>query len=147
MIIERLKGFWRDDLELEHRQVIIRNAIEQIEDLREALALEQKTAGAEIEKLHREAAIRIDQIEREQEAHLKTMADLNKQAEMNGRLLSENASLRADKEQFWSQRNQYKKEYEETVAFATRIRDELTAEIFMLRDKLKTAHEALETEK
>ena len=51
MIIERLKGFWRDDLELEHRQVIIRNAIEQIEDLREALALEQRTAGAEIEKL------------------------------------------------------------------------------------------------
>ena len=51
MIIERLKGFWRDDLELEHRQVIIRNAIEQIKDLREALALEQRTAGAEIEKL------------------------------------------------------------------------------------------------
>ena len=51
MIIERLKGFWRDYLELEHRQVIIRNAIEQIEDLREALALEQRTAGAEIEKL------------------------------------------------------------------------------------------------
>ena len=34
MIIERLKGFWRDDLELEHRQVIVRNAIEQIETLR-----------------------------------------------------------------------------------------------------------------
>lgn len=34
---------------------------------------------AENEKLHREAAIRIDQIEREQEAHLKTMAELNEQ--------------------------------------------------------------------
>jgi len=34
MIIERLKGFWCDDLELEHRQVIVRNAIEQIERLR-----------------------------------------------------------------------------------------------------------------
>ncbi len=56
MIIERLKGFWRDDLELEHRQVIIRNAIEQIEDLREALALEQRTAGAEIEKLREAVA-------------------------------------------------------------------------------------------
>jgi hypothetical protein len=69
MIIERLKGFWCDDLELEHRQVIVRNAIEQIERLR-----------AENEKLHREAAIRIDQIEREQEAHLRTIADYNRAA-------------------------------------------------------------------
>ena len=51
-------------------------------------------AKDEIEKLHREAAIRLDQIEREQEAHLKTIADFNKQAEMNGRLLTENAELR-----------------------------------------------------
>ena len=36
-------------------------------------------AKDEIEKLHREAAIRIDQIAREQEAHLKTMAELNEQ--------------------------------------------------------------------
>ena len=69
MIIERLKGFWCDDVELEHRQVIVRNAIEQIERLR-----------AENEKLHREAAIRIDQIEREQEAHLRTIADYNRAA-------------------------------------------------------------------
>ena len=51
---------------------------------------------AENEKLHREAAIRIDQIEREQEAHLKTMADLYYQAEMNARLLTENASFRGE---------------------------------------------------
>ena len=75
MIIERLKGFWCDDLELEHRQVIVRNAIEQIERLR-----------AENEKLHREAAIRIDQIEREQEAHLRTIADYNRAAVENEKL-------------------------------------------------------------
>ena len=34
----------------------------------------------ENEKLHREAAIRIDQIEREQEAHLRTIADYNRAA-------------------------------------------------------------------
>jgi dephospho-CoA kinase len=43
---------------------------------------------AENEKLHREAAIRIDQIEREQEAHLRTIADYN-------RVAVENAKLRA----------------------------------------------------
>ena len=75
MIIERLKGFWCDDLELEHRQVIVRNAIEQIERLR-----------AENEKLHREAAIRIDQIAREQEAHLRTIADYNRVAVENDKL-------------------------------------------------------------
>jgi vacuolar-type H+-ATPase subunit I/STV1 len=75
MIIERLKGFWCDDLELEHRQVIVRNAIEQIERLR-----------AENEKLHREAAIRIDQITREQEAHLRTIADYNRAAVKNEKL-------------------------------------------------------------
>ena len=75
MIIERLKGFWCDDLELEHRQVIVRNAIEQIERLR-----------AENEKLHREAAIRIDQITREQEAHLRTIADYNRAAVENEKL-------------------------------------------------------------
>jgi hypothetical protein len=37
-------------------------------------------AKDEIEKLHREAAIRIDQIEREQEAHLRTIADYNRAA-------------------------------------------------------------------
>ncbi len=35
-----------------------------------------KELKAENEQLRREAAIRIDQIEREQEAHLKTMAEL-----------------------------------------------------------------------
>lgn len=59
---------------------------------------ENEDLRAEIEKLHREAAIRIDQIERDQEAHLKTMADFNKQAEMNARLLTENASLRGEVE-------------------------------------------------
>jgi hypothetical protein len=41
---------------------------------------------AEIEKLHREAAIRIDQIEREQEAHLETIADYNWAAVENEKL-------------------------------------------------------------
>ena len=63
-----------------------------VEDMRSRL---HKQAD-EIERLKREAAIRIDQIEREQEAHLKTMADLNKQAEMNARLLTENASFRGE---------------------------------------------------
>jgi len=41
---------------------------------------------AENEKLHREAAIRIDQIEREQEAHLETIADYNWAAVENEKL-------------------------------------------------------------
>lgn len=65
-----------------------------VEDMRSRL---HKQAD-EIERLKHEAAIRIDQIEREQEAHLKTIADLNKQADMNGRLLTENASVRAENE-------------------------------------------------
>ena len=40
----------------------------------------------ENEKLHREAAIRIDQIEREQEAHLRTIADYNRAAVKNDKL-------------------------------------------------------------
>jgi Tfp pilus assembly protein PilO len=40
----------------------------------------------ENEKLHREAAIRIDQIEREQEAHLRTIADYNRAAVKNEKL-------------------------------------------------------------
>ena len=43
-------------------------------------------AKDEIEKLHREAAIRIDQIEREQEAHLRTIADYNRAAVKNEKL-------------------------------------------------------------
>ena len=43
-------------------------------------------AKDEIEKLHREAAIRIDQIEREQEAHLRTIADYNRAAVENEKL-------------------------------------------------------------
>ena len=45
-------------------------------------------AKDEIEKLHREAAIRIDQIEREQEAHLRTIADYNRAAVKNEKLLA-----------------------------------------------------------
>ena len=60
------------------------------------LILKKEEVKTENEKLHREAAIRIDQIEREQEAHLKTMADLYYQAEMNARLLTENASFRGE---------------------------------------------------
>ena len=41
---------------------------------------------AENEKLHREAAIRIDQIEREQEAHLEMIADYNWAAVENKKL-------------------------------------------------------------
>jgi hypothetical protein len=43
-------------------------------------------AKDEIEKLHREAAIRIDQITREQEAHLRTIADYNRAAVKNKKL-------------------------------------------------------------
>ena len=43
-------------------------------------------AKDEIEKLHREAAIRIDQIEREQEAHLRTISDYNRAAVKNDKL-------------------------------------------------------------
>lgn len=43
-------------------------------------------AKDEIEKLHREAAIRIDQITREQEAHLRTIADYNRAAVKNEKL-------------------------------------------------------------
>jgi len=43
-------------------------------------------AKDEIEKLNREAAIRIDQIEREQEAHLRTIADYNRAAVKNEKL-------------------------------------------------------------
>ena len=39
---------------------------------------ENEELRAENEKLHREAAIRIDQITREQEAHLRTIADYNR---------------------------------------------------------------------
>ena len=43
-------------------------------------------AKDEIEKLNREAAIRIDQIEREQEAHLRTISDYNRAAVKNEKL-------------------------------------------------------------
>ena len=49
---------------------------------------------AENEKLHRESAIRIDQIEREQEAHLRTISDYNRAAVENEKLLKANLSLR-----------------------------------------------------
>jgi len=39
-----------------------------------------------MKKLHREAAIRIDQIKREQEAHLRTIADYNRAAVKNEKL-------------------------------------------------------------
>jgi hypothetical protein len=45
-------------------------------------------AKDEIEKLHREAAIRIDQIEREQEAHLRTIADYNRSRVQSEKLRS-----------------------------------------------------------
>jgi len=50
------------------------------------LLTENASLRAEIEKLHREAAIRIDQIEREQEAHLETIADYNWAAVENEKL-------------------------------------------------------------
>ena len=43
-------------------------------------------AAEEIEKLRREAAIRIDQIEREQEAHLRTISDYNRAMVKNDKL-------------------------------------------------------------
>ncbi len=45
-----------------------------------------KELKAENEQLRREAAIRIDQIEREQEAHLRTIADYNRVAVENEKL-------------------------------------------------------------
>jgi hypothetical protein len=60
-----------------------------VEDMRSRLhkqADEIERLRAENEKLHREAAIRIDQIEREQEAHLETIADYNWAAVENEKL-------------------------------------------------------------
>jgi len=60
-----------------------------VEDMRSRLhkqADEIERLRAENEKLHREAAIRIDQIEREQEAHLRTIADYNRAAVENEKL-------------------------------------------------------------
>ena len=53
---------------------------EQKDGLCHAAADTIEALRAENEKLHREAAIRIDQIEREQEAHLRTIADYNRAA-------------------------------------------------------------------
>jgi hypothetical protein len=78
----------------------LRERADEIERLRaenETLRRDVKTAvmgdSAELqdvkrenEKLHREAAIRIDQIEREQEAHLRTIADYNRAAVENEKL-------------------------------------------------------------
>ena len=63
-----------------------------VEDMRSKLhkqADEIERLRAENEKLRREAAIRIDQIEREQEAHLRTIDDYNS-------ALVENEKLRDD---------------------------------------------------
>ena len=49
---------------------------------------ENEELRAENEKLHREAAIRIDQIEREQEAHLRTIADYNRSRVQSEKLRS-----------------------------------------------------------
>jgi predicted RNase H-like nuclease (RuvC/YqgF family) len=60
-----------------------------VEDMRSRLhkqADEIERLRAENEKLHREAAIRIDQLEREQEAHLRTIADYNRAAVENEKL-------------------------------------------------------------
>ena len=73
------------------------NEIERLRAENETLRRDVKTAvmgdSAELqdvkrenEKLHREAAIRIDQIEREQEAHLRTIADYNRAAVENEKL-------------------------------------------------------------
>ena len=50
------------------------------------LLTENASLRAENEKLHREAAIRIDQIEREQEAHLRTISDYNRAMVKNDKL-------------------------------------------------------------
>ena len=60
-----------------------------VEDMRSRLhkqADEIERLRAENEKLHREAAIRIDQITREQEAHLRTIADYNRAMVKNEKL-------------------------------------------------------------
>ena len=59
---------------------------EQKDGLCHAAADTIEALRAENEKLHREAAIRIDQIEREQEAHLRTIADYNRAAVKNEKL-------------------------------------------------------------
>ena len=58
----------------------------ELADLMKEAADEILRLRAENEKLHREAAIRIDQIEREQEAHLETIADYNWAAVENEKL-------------------------------------------------------------
>lgn len=57
-------------------------------DIWRQMEFEIERLRAENEKLHREAAIRIDQIEREQEAHLETIADYNWAAVENEKLRS-----------------------------------------------------------
>lgn len=79
-------------------------------------------------------------IEEENERLRAENAKFYKQAEMNARLLTENSSLRADKENFWSQRNQYKREYEEAVSFVEKVRDDLSEEI----TRLRAAYEAMD---
>ena len=59
---------------------------EQKDGLCHAAADTIEALRAENEKLHREAAIRIDQIEREQEAHLRTIADYNRAMVKNEKL-------------------------------------------------------------
>ena len=59
---------------------------EQKDGLCHAAADTIEALRAENEKLHREAAIRIDQIEREQEAHLRTISDYNRAMVKNDKL-------------------------------------------------------------
>ena len=93
-IVERLKSWDRcypGNINIEEAVDDVIKEIERLRAENETLRRDVKTAvmgdSAELqdvkrenEKLHREAAIRIDQIEREQEAHLRTIADYNRAA-------------------------------------------------------------------
>jgi len=68
-IVERLLNRAANAVVIKEKPNLYYDAAHEIERLR-----------AENKKLHREAAIRIDQIEREQEAHLRTIADYNRAA-------------------------------------------------------------------
>jgi ribosomal protein L16 Arg81 hydroxylase len=71
--------------------------------------------------------------------HPGELADLMKEA------ADEITRRRADKENFWSQRNQYKREYEEAVSFAEKVRDDLTEEILRLRAENETLRRDVKT--
>jgi type I site-specific restriction endonuclease len=88
-----LERFSRERKEAAEEITRLRAAYEAMDKmLREAnqhfmrVDMERNKLRTENEKLHREAAIRIDQITREQEAHLRTIADYNRAAVENEKL-------------------------------------------------------------